>query len=122
MFNKTRILFIFTLFLMISALIVFGEGNNDPATNPDANACFEGGSMAGSCDNTDVNGNGVIDDGDKEWMWTCGWYLIRVEQNIFTEDALTQEGCKLPPQIIIHKEKKEEATPEPVVTKEVIAG
>ena len=35
-----------------------GSNPNDPTTNEDANACFEGGTMEGKC--------------EFEWNWTCG--------------------------------------------------
>ena len=56
--------------LMIAAQVltvgVDDRGNpNDPRVNERANACFEGGSMAGKCH------------ADNEWE--AGWYLIRFE-------------------------------------------
>lgn len=51
------------------------RGNpNDPATNERANACFEGGSMARKC--------------IQEWEWTCGWYIIRIDDDLMTVDDL----------------------------------
>jgi len=113
--NKNRWLFVLTLILMISSLIILAQEDNDPATNPDANACYAGGSLAGTCSTTDVNKNGVIDDGDIEWMWTCGWYLIRAEQGMISADDLHPEGCNLPPEIVIHKIKEPVPTPTPTI-------
>ncbi|MGQ9888971.1 MAG: hypothetical protein ACUVSX_10850 [Aggregatilineales bacterium] len=46
---------------------------------PDANACFEGGTLAGQCNTED--------------MWHAGWYLIRVEQGVMaTEDVPARYG------------------------------
>ncbi|MEM9954706.1 MAG: hypothetical protein AAF846_24070 [Chloroflexota bacterium] len=49
---------------------------NDPALNERANACFEGGSMDGKC--------------DELWDWQCGWFLIRLEQNIINGDQFPE--------------------------------
>ena len=59
---------------------------NDPTVNEDANACLDGGVMAGKC-NMDVDGDGVPDEDAVSWAWDCGWYLIR-----FNYDILTREG------------------------------
>jgi hypothetical protein len=47
------------------------EGNpNDPRMNERANACYDGGSLAGKCD-TQVE-------------WDAGWYLIRYQNNMIS--------------------------------------
>lgn len=70
------------LFLLTLALFVLGLGliaaqdtplPNDPNVNPDANACFEGGSMEGKC-------------GDSEYLWIGGWYKIRFEYGLISRD------------------------------------
>jgi len=67
--------------LLLTNLTVFADtgvddqGNpNDPNVNDRANACFEGGSMAGRC--------------EIELHWTAGWYLIRYEYGIFSRDEV----------------------------------
>lgn len=50
---------------------------NDPRTNPDANACFVGGSMVGKC--------------DSDLLWNIGWYLIRFEQGLITEGQVPDQ-------------------------------
>jgi hypothetical protein len=72
---------IVVLLCLITSLTVLAEvgfddlGNpNDPNVNERANACFEGGSMAGRCEN--------------ELHWTAGWYLIRFEYGIFSRDEV----------------------------------
>ncbi|MGB1287078.1 MAG: hypothetical protein ACPG7F_11135, partial [Aggregatilineales bacterium] len=52
-------------------------GDNNPATNEDANDCFRGGVLAGKCSSTDIDMDGDVDADDRAWMWTAGWYLIR---------------------------------------------
>lgn len=51
---------------------------NDPELNPNANACLEGGSMAGKC--------------NSDWEWTCGWHLIRLENGLISQDEFPG-GC-----------------------------
>lgn len=62
--------------------------NNDPNINPDANACFDGGLMYEACQNMDVDKDYDFDQIDKDWLWTCGWYLHRVQYGIFPETVL----------------------------------
>lgn len=59
---------------------------NDPNKNERANACFEGGTMAGKC--------------DSEWAWTCGWYLIRYEAGIFSRAVFPDTCAILLPSLI----------------------
>ncbi|GAB1421119.1 hypothetical protein MASR2M15_12600 [Anaerolineales bacterium] len=68
------------LLLSVLAAITFAFGFddkgqlNDPSTNLDANACFEGGSLAGRC--------------TTDWDWICGWYLIRFEEGLIRPDQV----------------------------------
>jgi hypothetical protein len=66
----------------------------DPTTNPDANACYEGGSLEGRCDNNDLNGDGTVSDDEKAWMWNYGWHKIRFEKNILDPKDYPQFGEK----------------------------
>jgi hypothetical protein len=78
-----RILLILALLtLAISTMIVYAFepttlGENDPRTNPDANACFIGGSMVGKC--------------DSDLLWNAGWYLIRFEQGLITRGQVPDQ-------------------------------
>lgn len=56
--------------LNVALTAAFSETPNDPTINPDANACYTGGSMAGTC-NTD-------------YLWIAGWYAIRLKWNVIT--------------------------------------
>lgn len=61
------LILIFFSVVLVSADGVDDQGNpNDPNVNERANACFEGGDMAGKC--------------DTEWEWMCGWYIIRLTE------------------------------------------
>lgn len=53
------------ILLNVAFTAAFSETPNDPTLNPDANACYTGGSMAGTC-NTD-------------YLWIAGWYAIRLQ-------------------------------------------
>lgn len=57
---------------------------NNPTLSEDANACYAGGSMAGKCD-LDADGDGVTDAFEAELLWTCGWYVIRVEYGMIPQ-------------------------------------
>ena len=83
----------FTVLSAISFFILgtFGslaQTTNDPNSDLEANACFPDGSLYGTCNTNDLNGDGNIDGNDQDWMWVCGWFLIRVEYGLFSEDIL----------------------------------
>jgi hypothetical protein len=60
------------------------RGNaNDPSTNPRANVCYAGGSLAGKC--------------DAEWKWVCGWGIARVEAGMLNRAVLASECQGLMP-------------------------
>jgi len=82
--RKLKFLVILVAAFALSVVGVLGQEapfDNDPATNPDANACYEGGSMEDKC-NDDMNGDGVVTQNEIDWAWNCGWYLIRYENNM----------------------------------------
>lgn len=94
--------------LLVSAqeshpVIEFAEGINDPRVNDSANACYYGGTLSGLCNTTEVNEDKVIDDLDRNWMWTAGWYLIRYEYNVFSRDDLEPTYFSILPPDFIHK-------------------
>jgi hypothetical protein len=47
---------------------------NSPQDNERANACYDGASMEGKC--------------DTEWAWVCGWYIIRFDDGIYTNEQV----------------------------------
>lgn len=78
-----RVLFIVPLFMLLIIFIgvITAQDEtlpNDPFVNPDANACFAGGSWEGKC-------------GDDLEMWQAGWYLIRWEKGIIAEDDIPDQ-------------------------------
>lgn len=78
---------VFLIALLSIVTVVAQDGANDPSTNPDANACYEGGSLEGKC-NSDLNGDGVVSDAEIDWSWNCGWYAIRVENGILPTSSV----------------------------------
>lgn len=76
------------MLIVLSSISSFALTTNDPNDDPDANACYVGGSMYDTCNSMDADHDGDIDDNDKEWMWKCGYYLIRVEHGIYSSDVL----------------------------------
>ncbi|MFQ3673987.1 MAG: hypothetical protein SNJ83_10370 [Aggregatilineales bacterium] len=84
--------------ILTMAVVVWGvqaqddRGNpNDPSENERANACFTGGSWEGKCHRTDVDFDGDVDEQDVNWMWRCGWYVIRVERGLLNEGQYPSE-------------------------------
>ena len=60
--------------LNVAFTAAFSKTPNDPTANTDANACYTGGSMAGTC-NTD-------------YLWVAGWYAIRLQYGMITVDQV----------------------------------
>ncbi|MBN8594949.1 MAG: hypothetical protein J0M33_24565 [Anaerolineae bacterium] len=74
-----------TLLSVLHVLAADEVPSNDPTVNENANACYEGGSMAGKC-------------GDDIVLWQAGWYLIRFEAGIYTRETFpTGFAWVLPP-------------------------
>jgi len=119
--NRKR-LFVLVLLLLLFCLAVasFAQTNNDPNFNEDANACFEGGTLAGVCNVTDADRDGDVDESDIEWMWTCGWYLIRADYGLIDRADIPLEGCELPERIIPIKKKKKTEAPSPTATPDIL--
>ncbi len=75
-------------------------------TDQGENECYEGGLLDGQCNNTDVNGDGVVDQSDIDWMYTCGYYLSQVDDElVIGNDEIPLEGCELPEREIRRPEK-----------------
>lgn len=47
--------------LLFSMFGSFAQNTNDPNNDPDANACFEGGTMYDTCNSMDADQDGDID-------------------------------------------------------------
>ena len=77
---KRHVLLISAAFVVLLTLaavldVTHSETPNDPRVNPDANACYTGGSMAGKCKM----------DGE---LWIAGWYEIRLEYGLITKKQI----------------------------------
>lgn len=88
--RRTVLFLIASLALLISLAAALAathsETPNDPRINPDANACYTGGSMAGKC---------KLDDE----LWIAGWYEIRLEYGLIGRDQVPdQYKWLLPPE------------------------
>lgn len=74
---------LYIIVLIIGLAILLHDGLDDdglpnlPLFNERANACYAGGSLAGSC--------------ATETDWQCGWAWIRLENGMITRDDLPQE-------------------------------
>jgi hypothetical protein len=96
--------FIVPVFVLLAVFvtITLAQDNalpNDPFVNPDANACFAGGSWEGKC-------------GDDLEMWRAGWYLIRWEKRIISTDQIPdQYKWVLPP---VDNDDDEDISPTPI--------
>ncbi len=87
---KRSVLFLIaSLALLVSLVAALAatdtETPNDPRVNPNANACYTGGSMAGKC---------KLDDE----LWIAGWYEIRREYGLIGNNQIPdQYKWLLPP-------------------------
>ena len=74
------LLFVFAAIavLALPAFAIDDTLPNDPADNPDANACLTGGLWEGKC-------------GDSEYMWAGGWYLIRFNAGLISRDQFPDQ-------------------------------
>ncbi len=82
-------------------------------TDQGENECFEGGLLDGQCSNTDVNGDGVVDQSDIDWMYQCGSYLAQADDDLIGRDDIPLDGCELPEREIRRPEKGSPYVPKP---------
>jgi len=85
---KVMLLIVLALSLIVGVQALDDDGNpNDPNDNSRANACYEGGSMAGKCDTPEE--------------WEAGWYLIRFEYGLISrEDFPSYFSWALPDEVV----------------------
>ena len=69
---------IFVLMSLLATQAVFADDTFVDDLDPDANACFEGGSMAGQCTTPE--------------MWEHGWIQIRVEHGVIDPHNVYGQG------------------------------
>ena len=75
------------LLTLVAALAApHSETPNDPRVNPDANACYRGGSMAGKC---------KLDDE----LWIAGWYESAIKSIHAREEELHITPAELEKQL-----------------------
>ena len=80
--KRLSIIVVSILALILSVQVLAqddGEGLAD-----DANACYEGGSLEGKCGNSDLDRDGTVEEWEIDRMYTCGWYLIRLENGVIS--------------------------------------
>ena len=96
------------LFLMLSLVLI--TTSQAQLTEQSENECYEGGMLEGQCSTTDVNGDGVVDQQDIDWMFACGYYMADVDNNELENENIPLDGC----------EKQERTIPRPHIEKEKV--
>lgn len=117
----TRLLLV--LAMLVGSISAFASGYddrgvvNDPHENDRANACFDEATLENRCDTTDLDEDGDVEQWEKDWMWVCGWYLIRYESDMITRDGFPSI-CEwvLPAEFVPVLIPDEEPTPMPTPT------
>jgi hypothetical protein len=92
---NSRLKFISTVLIILACLLIAGAAfadpatpaDNNPATNPDANACYAGGSYENRC-LVDIDLDGTIEDWEIDAMWEAGWYRIRLEYGMISPNQV----------------------------------
>jgi len=108
--NRRKLTFLISLLacLLLIPLTQTAPIENDPTVDPTANACFEGGTLYEACQNMDVDEDGDFDQLDRDWLWTCGWYLIRVETGMFSADVLDGICEDIVEIVVVQKDEKDD--------------
>jgi hypothetical protein len=82
-----KIVSLLMLVLVVSFPVWAGEPatatENNPRTNPNANACYIGGSLYGQCENYDLDHDRKVDIEEIKYMYDAGWFVIRYEEKLF---------------------------------------
>jgi len=98
------------MMLLLVTLSSIAQTTNDPNNDPEANACYAGGTLYSTCNSTDADHDGDIDQQDVDWMWKCGYYLIRVEHGIYSTDILDGICMEIIAEVEVEVEVKEKKT------------
>ncbi len=95
----TFILAVMMCVLVMSAAFAAADTlPNDPKLNPDANACYAGGTLEGRCNGVDSNLDGVVSEDEVKFAWVGGWYLIRFQAGMISRADFPKEYLYLLPQ------------------------
>jgi len=94
------------LLIMLSLMLVVVS--HAQLTEQSENECYEGGMLEGQCSTTDVDGDGVIEQEDIDWMFECGYYMAQVDNGELANEDIPLEGCS----------KQERVIPRPHIEKE----
>jgi len=107
--NKVKVLFVLIAVLFVVTVISLAQ-----STEQSDNECFEGGWMEGTCSTTDVDGDGDVDQQDRDWMFTCGHYMAQVDSGELTNNEVPLEGCEKQEREIPRPEEPKEPKEDPV--------
>jgi hypothetical protein len=95
------------LFIMLSlVLVMISHAQSTP--DQSENECLEGGMLYDNCNTTDVDGDGVVTQGDIDWMYECGYYLAQVDNGDLLNEEVPLDGCSKQERIIPRPEKPKE--------------
>jgi hypothetical protein len=96
--------------LLIVLGLVLVMTSHAQSTEQSENECFEGGMLEGQCSNTDVDGDGIVDQEDINWMFECGYYLALVDNGEILNDEVPLDGCTKQERVIPRPHKVKEKT------------
>jgi hypothetical protein len=96
-----------TVLIVVACLLIAGAtfadpttpAENNPATNPDANACYAGGSYENRC-LVDLDLDGTIEDWEIDAMWEAGWYRIRLEYGMISPNQVPPQYSFILPEVL----------------------
>jgi hypothetical protein len=72
---------------MMLSLVLVLTSHAQSTPDQSENECWVGGMLYDNCNTTDVDKDGDIEQDDKDWMHTCGYYLAQVD------DGIILNGC-----------------------------
>ncbi len=88
-----KVIVLFSLMVLAISFLPIAAQESDytpPPQTPADNECYDGGTLAGKCNTTDANGDGIISEGEQTYMWECGWALARYNRWIMPKDAVPE--------------------------------
>jgi hypothetical protein len=96
------------LIVLSLGLVLISQAQSTP--DQSENECFVDGMLYDNCNTTDVDKDGDVEQDDKDWMHTCGYYLAQVDNGIILNDQIPLEGCTKQERVIPRPEKPKEKT------------